>query len=153
MEDSTACIHGSRGYAPPASEYLRSEPWIIAQLAKAVLPPNPKVNWDWWIADYARIRDAIEQTYPDMFADFNARMFRPGGFHRPLAAKHREWKTKTGKANFIVPKTSLAMLTHRPVRQASSSSRPSAARASSIRPSIRIAIGSAASLARAWCCS
>ena len=24
---------------------------------------------------------------------------------RPLAAKHREWKTKTGKANFIVPKS------------------------------------------------
>jgi len=105
MEDSTACIHGSRGYAQPASEHLRSEPWIMAQLAKAVLSPNPKVNWDWWVADYARIRDAIEQTYPNMFADFNARMFQPGGFHRPLAAKHREWKTKTGKANFIVPKS------------------------------------------------
>jgi anaerobic selenocysteine-containing dehydrogenase len=40
MEDSTACIHGSRGYAKPASEHLRSEPWIIAEIAKAVLPPN-----------------------------------------------------------------------------------------------------------------
>jgi anaerobic selenocysteine-containing dehydrogenase len=44
VEDSTACIHGSRGYARPASEHLRSEPWIIAQLAKAVLPPNPKTR-------------------------------------------------------------------------------------------------------------
>jgi molybdopterin-dependent oxidoreductase alpha subunit len=105
MEDSTACIHGSRGYAKPASEHLRSEPWIVAQLAKAVLPPNPKVDWDGWVANYARIRDAIEMTYPDMFRDFNARMFKPGGFHRPLAAKHREWKTKTGKANFIAPKS------------------------------------------------
>jgi molybdopterin-dependent oxidoreductase alpha subunit len=105
VEDSTACIHGSRGYAKPASEHLRSEPWIVAELAKAVLAPNPKVDWDGWVADYARVRDAIEKTYPDMFRDFNARMFKPGGFHRPLAAKHREWKTKTGKANFITPQS------------------------------------------------
>ena len=69
------------------------------------MPPNPKVKWEWWVADYRRIRNAIEQTYPDMFRDFNARMFQPGGFHRPLAARHREWKTKTGKANFITPKS------------------------------------------------
>jgi molybdopterin-dependent oxidoreductase alpha subunit len=105
VEDSTACIHGSRGIAKPASEHLRSEPWIIAEFAKAALPANPKVDWDWWVADYARIRDAIEQTYPEMFRDFNARMFQPGGFHRPLAARHREWETKTGKANFITPKS------------------------------------------------
>jgi molybdopterin-dependent oxidoreductase alpha subunit len=104
MEDSTACIHGSRGFAKPASEHLRSEPWIVAQLAKATLPANPKVDWAWWVADYRRIRDAIEKTYPDIFRDFNARMFQPGGFHRPLAAQHRKWKTKTGKANFIAPK-------------------------------------------------
>jgi molybdopterin-dependent oxidoreductase alpha subunit len=105
VEDSTACIHGSRGIAKPASEHLRSEPWIVAELAKAALPANPKLDWDWWVADYRRVRDAIEQTYPEMFRDFNARMFQPGGFHRPLAARHREWKTKTGKANFITPKS------------------------------------------------
>jgi molybdopterin-dependent oxidoreductase alpha subunit len=111
VEDSTACIHGSRGYAKPASAHLRSEPWIVAALAKAALPPNPKVDWDGWVADYARVRDAIEKTYPEMFKDFNARMFQPGGFHRPLAAKHREWKTETKKANFIAPKP-LAADTH-----------------------------------------
>ena len=116
VEDSTACIHGSRGLAKPASEHLRSEPWIIAQLANATLPPNPKIDWGWWVADYRRIRDAIERTYPEMFRDFNARMFQPGGFHRPLAARHREWKTKTGKANFIAPK-SLAGNTERPAGQ------------------------------------
>jgi anaerobic selenocysteine-containing dehydrogenase len=31
-------------------------------------------------------------------------MFRPGGFPRPLGARKRVWKTKTGKANFTVPK-------------------------------------------------
>ena len=105
MEDSTACIHGSRGYATPASPELRSEPWIVAALAKAVLAPNPKVDWDAWVADYSRIREAIERTYPEMFKDFNKRMWIPGGFLRPLAASRREWKTKTGKANFISPQT------------------------------------------------
>jgi molybdopterin-dependent oxidoreductase alpha subunit len=105
MEDSTACIHGSRGYAKPAGTELRSEPWIVAALAKALLPPNPNIDWDGWVADYSRIRDAIERTYPEMFKDFNKRMWQPGGFHRPLPACHREWKTKSGKANFISPKT------------------------------------------------
>ncbi|HEY1797943.1 MAG TPA: FdhF/YdeP family oxidoreductase [Stellaceae bacterium] len=104
MEDSTACIHGSRGVAEPASEHLRSEPWIVAELAKATLPPNPKIDWDWWIADYARVRAAIAETYPDDFHKMDQRMWEPGGFHRPLPARQREWKTKTGKANFIVPK-------------------------------------------------
>jgi molybdopterin-dependent oxidoreductase alpha subunit len=102
-EDSTGCMHGSRGQAKPASPYLLSEPKIVAELAKATLAPNPKVPWDQWVADYSKIRDAIAATYPDIFHDFNARMWQPGGFHRPLGARHRKWETKTGKANFIVP--------------------------------------------------
>jgi molybdopterin-dependent oxidoreductase alpha subunit len=105
MEDSTGCMHGSRGVATPASEHLLSEPAIVAGIAKAVLPPNPNVDWDAWVADYARIRNAIAETYPEIFHDFNQRMWQPGGFHRPLGARHRQWKTKTGKANFITPKS------------------------------------------------
>ena len=104
MEDSTACIHGSLGLQPPASSQLRSEPAIIAGLAKAMLPPNPKVQWDAWVADYSVVRAAIAETYPEIFHDLNERMWQPGGFHRHLGARHREWNTKTGKANFIVPK-------------------------------------------------
>src|SRR5581483_9086996 len=33
----------------------------------------------------------------------NQRMWQPGGFHRPIAARERVWKTENGKANFIVP--------------------------------------------------
>ena len=103
MEDSTACIHGSRGVRAPVSSQLLSEPRIVAEIAKATIPPNPKVDWDGWVDDYALVRNAIEATYPDQFKDFNARMFQPGGFHRPIAARHRVWKTATHKANFIVP--------------------------------------------------
>lgn len=104
VEDSTSCIHGSLGMQPPASPHLLSEIAIVAGLAKATLPPNPKVDWDAWTADYSLIRDEIAKTYPTDFHDFNARMWEPGGFHRNLPARQREWKTKTGKANFITPK-------------------------------------------------
>ena len=55
----------------------------------------------------ARSETQSPQTYPDIFHDFNERLWEPGGFHRPVAARKREWKTKTGKANFIPP-TSLS---------------------------------------------
>jgi len=103
MEDSTGCMHGSRPQARPASPHLLSEPKIVAELAKASVPGKSRVPWDEWVADYAKIRDAIAATYPDIFHDFNARMWTPGGFHRPLGARHRKWDTETGKANFLVP--------------------------------------------------
>ena len=103
MEDSFSTIHGSRGRATPASETLLSEPAIVAGLAKATLPPNAKVPWDEWVGDYARIRDAIERTYPDLFANFNDRLFQPGGFWKGNEAAHRQWKTESGKAEFNVP--------------------------------------------------
>src|SRR3954468_8140183 len=108
MEDSTTCIHGSRGQRKPVADHLLSEPAIVAALAKATLKPNPRIDWDAWVADYSRVRDAIERTYPDQFKDFNARMFEPGGFARPLAARDRKWKTPNGKANFTVPKSAFA---------------------------------------------
>jgi len=103
VEDSTGCMHGSRGMAEPAAHTLLSEPAIVAGIAKALLPPNPKLDWDAWVADYGRIRDAIAETYPEIFHDFNARMWTPGGFRKPVAAAQRQWKTPNGKANFTVP--------------------------------------------------
>jgi anaerobic selenocysteine-containing dehydrogenase len=105
IEDSTACIHGSKGVAKPASPDLLSEPRIVAGIAKATLTSNVKVPWDEWVADYARVRNAIAETYPEDFSGLNERMWQPGGFHRPIAARERRWKTKTGKANFIAPRS------------------------------------------------
>nr|WP_294527829.1 FdhF/YdeP family oxidoreductase [uncultured Rhodopila sp.] len=104
MEDSTACIHGSRGVRSPASKHLISEVDFIVRLAGAVLEPNPKVPWKAWNDDYSLIRRSIGETYPETFHDYERRMWEPGGFHRSLPARHRVWKTKTGKANIITPK-------------------------------------------------
>ena len=44
VEDSMSMVHASKGRLKPASEGLRSEPWIVAELARATLP-NTKVDW------------------------------------------------------------------------------------------------------------
>jgi molybdopterin-dependent oxidoreductase alpha subunit len=103
MEDSTSCIHGSRGTAKPASPHLLSEPRIVAEIAKRILPPNDRIDWDGWVADYARIRDAIEATYPAVFENFNQRLFTPGGFWKGNKAAERIWQTPSGKAEFLAP--------------------------------------------------
>jgi molybdopterin-dependent oxidoreductase alpha subunit len=103
MEDSLSMIHGSNGKAKPASEHLLPELAIVAGIAKATLPPNPKVRWDAWVADYGQVRDLIEATYPDKFKDFNERLFTPGGFYKGNHARERIWATESGKAEFTVP--------------------------------------------------
>ena len=103
IEDSFSHIHGSLGHRSPASEHLKSELAIVAELAKATLPPNPKVQWDKWTADYGLVRDLIAETYHDEFHDMNARMFEPGGFYRGNSARDRIWKTDSGKAQFTAP--------------------------------------------------
>ncbi len=103
MEDSTGCMHGSRGVAQPASDRLLSEPAIIAGLARATLRRGA-VDWQGWSDDYSKVRDAIEHTWPQVFHDFNARLFTPGGFPRPNGARERVWKTSSGRAAFGVPR-------------------------------------------------
>ncbi len=109
MEDSLSMIHGSMGRRRPASPDLKSEIAIVAGLAAATLPPNEKVRWEDWTDDYALIRDLIEQTYPDKFSDFNARIFTPGGFYRGNPVREGKWETESGKAEFSAPETLSAL--------------------------------------------
>ena len=102
-EDSTGCMHGSRGRAEPASGKLLSEPAIVAGIAKALLGTDTRVPWDEWVGDYTKVRAAIARTWPEIFHDFERRMWTPGGFHRPLPALDHVWKTDSGKAEFIFP--------------------------------------------------
>lgn len=105
VEDSTSVIHPSVGDVEPSSKDLLSETTIVAELAKATLKPNPKLDWTAWRADYAMIRDAIAETYPQWFADFNAKLDKPGGFYRANKARTRDFSdTKTGRAMFFPPK-------------------------------------------------
>jgi molybdopterin-dependent oxidoreductase alpha subunit len=100
VEDSMAVVHASSGTLKPASSDLKSEPAIVAGIAKATLGARP-IDWDWHIADYGRIRDALERVFPS-FAGFNERVSHPGGFRLDVPASERIWRTPNGKANFIV---------------------------------------------------
>ncbi|MCP1436865.1 molybdopterin-dependent oxidoreductase alpha subunit [Erwinia persicina] len=100
VEDSMSMVHASRGSLKPASEWLKSEPAIVAGLAKATLP-NTKVNWDRMIGDYSFIRQAIEAVFP-AFEDFNRKILQPGGFRLYNAASERKWLTPSGKAQFKI---------------------------------------------------
>ncbi len=99
VEDSMSMVHASMGKLEPGSPHLRSEPAIVAGMAVATLP-GTRVPWLELIADYDRIRDAIESVLPD-FTDYNRRIRIPGGFRLPLAAVERVWQTDSGKAEFL----------------------------------------------------
>ncbi|MDQ0465409.1 molybdopterin-dependent oxidoreductase alpha subunit [Caulobacter ginsengisoli] len=101
VEDSMSMVHASRGLNPPASEHLRSEPWIVAELALALLGPDTGVDWRGLVADYGKVRDLIEQVFPETFTGYNQRILTPGGFRLPVPPSERIWKTASGKANFI----------------------------------------------------
>jgi len=100
VEDSMSMVHASRGTLKPASPHLKSEPALVAALAKATLR-NSRVDWDKMVGDYSFIRDAIEAVFPG-FEDYNNRIMTPGGFRLPVPASHRQWMTPSGKAQFKV---------------------------------------------------
>ena len=100
VEDSMSMVHASAGKLKPASAELRSEPAIVAAMARATLP-HSKVDWLGLVQNYDRVRDLIERTIPG-FDDYNARIRVPGGFRMPLPPTERKWNTPTGKAMFSV---------------------------------------------------
>src|SRR5215467_6186300 len=101
VEDSMSMVHASAGLLEPRSKHQRSEVAIVCGMAKATLP-NCGIDWDSFVADYDRIRDKIEEVFPQLFADFNERIRHPGGFPLTTPPRQRVWETATGRANFLV---------------------------------------------------
>ncbi len=102
VEDSMSMVHASAGLVEPPSEHLKSEVAIVCGMAKATLPDCAASTGTIYVADYNRIRDKIEEVFPDLFADFNERIRQPGGFHLTIPPRQRVWNTATGRANFLV---------------------------------------------------
>ncbi len=101
VEDSMSVVHASRGFLKPASTLLKSEPAIVAGLAKATLKDRHGIDWDGLVSNYDLIRDKIEAVFP-IFFDFNERVRKPGGFRLRVAASERVWETTSGRAEFVV---------------------------------------------------
>jgi len=102
VEDSMSMVHASAGRLKPASPLLKSEPAIVAAMAKATLPDS-KVDWNAMVADYDHIRDAIEAVFP-IFERFNDRVREPGGFRLYIAASEGVWDTPDQRAHFLLAK-------------------------------------------------
>jgi len=100
-ENSMGVVQMSKGILEPVSEYLRSEPWIVANLAKAVLENKSTIDWDALVSDYDNTRDKIERVIPG-FENYNERVRQGGGFYLPNAPREGVFPTATGKANFTV---------------------------------------------------
>lgn len=100
VEDSMGIVNPSRGRVEPATGRLRSEPAIVAGLARAVLGAGSGVPWEQLAGNYALIRERIARVVPG-FEDFNAKI-GAGIFYLPNAPRdRREWRTATKKANFF----------------------------------------------------
>ena len=102
VENSMGVVTKSRGVLAPASEHLRSEVRVVAELAEAVLGSTSKLNWRNMADDYDRIRDRIARVVPG-FEDFNERLDDADELELPNAVRDgREFLTPSGKAHFTV---------------------------------------------------
>ena len=98
VEDSFSMVHASEGVGKPIADTQRSETWIVAGIANAVLG-SAKVDWQGLADDYGRIREHIAATIPG-FSDFNAKCDLKGGFYLGNAAAELRFNTLHEKAQF-----------------------------------------------------
>lgn len=98
-ENTMLQVQQSKGIFEPLSEHLRSEPWIVAQLAKAVLGEKTTVEWDALVSDYDRIRGAISRVVAGC-ENYNEKIRKPGGFYMPNQPREGVFPNKAGKALF-----------------------------------------------------
>jgi molybdopterin-dependent oxidoreductase alpha subunit len=98
-ESTMLNVQTSRGIFEPASDHLRSEPWIVAWLAKATLGSRTTVDWDAMASNYDNIRDAISRVVPGC-ENYNQRIREKCGFYMPNPPRESVFRTPSGKALF-----------------------------------------------------
>lgn len=98
-ESTMLNVQMSKGIFKPASQHLRSEPWIVANLAKATLGERSTVDWDKMAADYDNIRDSIAHVV-DGCENYNERVRADGGFYLKNPPHEGRFLTPSGKAQF-----------------------------------------------------
>lgn len=104
VENSMGIIHSTRGSLESRSEYLLSEPHIIAQIASKTVGDR-KVDWTSLIEDYDRIRDLISTSVKG-FEAFNERLKTEKIFELPNGPRIGDFTTDIGKARFTNNKLS-----------------------------------------------
>lgn len=101
VENSMGVVHRSQGGLQPASPSLRSEPWIVAEMAESTLGVE-HLEWRVLGQDYSKIRDLMEQSLFG-FNEYNERVNTPNGFELPNPPRDSQsFSTSDGKAHFTV---------------------------------------------------
>ena len=104
IEDSMCQIVATQGHLSPISDTLKSEAQIVADIATELFGSESSIPWQAMAEDFDVTRDYIAQAI-EGFEDFNQRIRAADrGFHLYHPARHREWDTESGKAQFEVPK-------------------------------------------------
>ena len=104
IEDSMCRIVATQGHLKPISNTLKSEAQIVADIATQLFGAESTIPWQAMSEDFDVTRDYIAQAI-DGFEDFNQRIrTAERGFNLYHPARHREWHTDSGKAQFEVPK-------------------------------------------------
>ena len=99
VENSMGIVHRSRGGLKPASSFLKSEPWIVGQLAQATLG-STHLPWTDLATHYDSIRDLMERSLVG-FTDYNSRVRQPNGFALPNPPRDEQsFATPDGLAHF-----------------------------------------------------
>jgi molybdopterin-dependent oxidoreductase alpha subunit len=98
-ENTMLQVQMSKGIFEPISEHVRSETWIVAQLAKAVLGERTAVDWEKMVSDYDAIRDSISRVVPG-FENYNEKIREDGGFYLPNQPREGVFPNDEGKALF-----------------------------------------------------
>ncbi|MBT8422908.1 MAG: FdhF/YdeP family oxidoreductase [Gammaproteobacteria bacterium] len=102
VENSMGVVTRSQGRLRPASEFLKSEVRVVAEIAEAVVGPRSTIKWRFLADDYHRIRDHIGKVVSGL-SSFNDRLYDDGQIELPHAVRDaREFATASGKAEFTV---------------------------------------------------
>jgi molybdopterin-dependent oxidoreductase alpha subunit len=102
VEDTASMVHASSGRNTPASTLLRSEPFIVTELARHTLSGST-IDWYAMGSDYDITRDYIERVAAyavEGFEGYNEKVRQRAGFRLPNTAGQRIWHTASGKARF-----------------------------------------------------
>jgi molybdopterin-dependent oxidoreductase alpha subunit len=102
VENSMGVVTPSRGLLPPASDYLKSEVRLVAELADVTVGGRVDIDWLGLASDYSQIRDHIGRVIPG-FENFNYRIGSEGSIELPHPVRdERRFPTASGKAMFTV---------------------------------------------------
>ncbi|WP_201555401.1 FdhF/YdeP family oxidoreductase [Psychrobacter sp. 72-O-c] len=103
IEDSMCQIVATQGRTAPVSDTLKSEAQIVADIATQLFGSETSIPWQAMSEDFDIVRDYIAQAI-EGFENFNHRIrAAERGFHLFHPARHRQWDTDSGKAQFEVP--------------------------------------------------